>query len=141
MRLRAPVFRLAVIVSLIAAAPALAQGQFPTPMQQGGVIYISGGVGDDEIATMKAVVNAYNLLISNSEKDGSFTAGIDVTIRDGHGGVVLDAKDTGPLLYVKLPPGDYTLDALYHGVENVREATVGPKRPTEVNFLWPTLGG
>jgi hypothetical protein len=143
MCLRAPVSRLMVLAALTAvvAAPALAGGQFPVPMQQGDVIYISGGVGDDEIAAMKAVVNAYDLLISNSEKDGSYTAGIDVTIRDGHGGVVLDAKNTGPLLYVKLPPGDYTLDALYHGVENVKETTIGAKRPTEINLIWPVFSG
>jgi hypothetical protein len=120
------------------AAPASAE---LSPMQQGEVIYISGGIGDDEIAAMKESIGAYNLLISNSEKDGSYTAGIEAIIRDGRGQVVLDAKNTGPLLYVKLPPGDYTLDALYHGVENVKETTIGPKRPTEINLIWPTFDG
>lgn len=135
---RIPRLLAAVLLTAGATAPAFAE---LAPIQQGAVTYISGGIGDDEITVMKASVNAYNLLISNSEKDGSFTAGIEMTIRDGHGRVVLDAKDTGPLLYVKLPPGDYTLDVLYRGVENVRETTIGPKRPAEVNFIWPVLGG
>lgn len=126
----------AVLLAMGAVAPAFAE---LSPIQQGAVTYISGGVGDDEIAAMKSSIGAYNLLISNSEKDGSFTAGIDVVIRDGHGQAVLNARNTGPLLYVKLPPGDYTLDAIYRGVENVRDATIGSKRPTEINFIWPTV--
>jgi hypothetical protein len=128
----------AVLLTVGAVAPAFAD---LLPVQQGAVTYISGGIGADEIEIMKSSIGAYNLLVSNSEKDGSFTAGIDITIRDGHGRVVLNAKDTGPLLYVKLPLGDYTLDALYHGVENVRDVTIGPKRPNEANFIWPVLGG
>ncbi len=128
----------AVLLTAGVAAPAFAE---LVPVQQGAVTYITGGIGDDEIAAMKASIGAYNLLISDAEKDGSYTAGIDVTIRDGHGQIVLSAKNTGPLLYVKLPPGDYTLDALYHGVESVRDVTIGPKHPTEANFIWPVLGG
>lgn len=140
LRFRFPRLSAAILLT-ICSAPAFAGLPFPTPVQQGEVTYITGGIGDDEIEAMKASVGAYNLLISNAEKDNSFTAGIDVTIRDGHGQVVLDAKDTGPLLYIKLAPGDYTLDALYHGVENVKDITIVPGRSTEINLVWPTLGG
>ena len=139
MSLHIPISGLLILVLLAGAASA--QQPFPIPVQQGAVTYITGGIGDDEIAAMKASIGAYNLLISDSEKDGSYTAGIDVTIRNGHGQIVLNAKNTGPLLYVKLAPGDYTMDAMYHGVENVRDVTIGPKRPTEVNFIWPVFGG
>ena len=133
------VSRLAAVALLTAgvAAPALAGTSFPMPVQQGQVTYISGGIGDDEIAAMKASAGAYDLLISNAEKDGSYTAGIDVILRDGRGQVVLSAKDTGPLFYVKLAPGEYTLDANYHGVERVRDVAITPHHPAEIHLIWP----
>jgi hypothetical protein len=67
---------------------------------------------------------------------GLLKSAIDIVIGDGRGQVVLDAKNAGPLLNLKLPPGDYTL---CRGVENVKETTIGQKRPTEINLIWPTF--
>jgi hypothetical protein len=123
------------------AVPALAQTQFPMPVQQGEVTYITGGIGQDEAQAMRASASAYNLLVSNARNDGSFTAGIDVIIRDGHGQTVLMAKDTGPLFYVRLPPGAYTMDALYNGIEKVKDVVIAPHRPAQINLIWPEMAG
>jgi hypothetical protein len=141
MRVTVPTLAAVAFLTASVTAPVLAGTPFPMPIQQGEVTYISGGIGDDEIAAMKASAGAYDLLVSNAEKDGSYTAGIDVVLRDGRGQVVLSAKNTGPLLYVKLAPGDYTLDANYHGVERVRDVAITPHRPAEIHLIWPEVDG
>lgn len=143
MSLRFSVPRLAAVALLTAgvSAPALAEAPFPMPIQQGDVTYITGGIGEDEAEAMRASASAYNLLVTNARRDGSFTAGIDVVIRDGHGQTVLMAKDTGPLFFVRLPPGAYTMDALYNGIEKVKDVVIAPHRPAEISLIWPEMAG
>ena len=85
----------------------------PMPVHRGQISYITGGIGEDEEDAMKAAAGDYNLLISNAEKDGEFTAGTNLVIRDAKGNEVLRARNTGPLFYAQLPPGRYVVDANY----------------------------
>ena len=109
----------------------------PVPVHRGEVTYLTGGIGADEEDAMKAAASNYNLLISNAERDGEFTAGTDLVIRDAKGREVLSARNTGPLFYAQLPAGRYIVDATYNGVERVRSITVGGRNPADIHLIWP----
>ena len=125
---------LAVTVAVGCAASAHA---FPMPVHEGQITYITGGIGDDEEDAMKAAAHDYDLLISNAESNGEFTAGADLLIRDANGRAVLQAHDAGPLFYAQLPPGAYVVDATYDGIERVRDVTIGNRGPADVHLIWP----
>jgi hypothetical protein len=130
---------LAAVVAIGYAAPVFAAPTVPMPVHQGHITYITGGIGDDEQQAMEASAHDYNLLISNAEKDGSFTAGTNLVIRDAKGQEVLQTHNTGPLFYAQLPPGDYVVDATFNGVERVRDVSVKGSHPAELHLIWPQM--
>ncbi len=134
--------RYGVRIALLAAsvtmscAPAFAQA-LPRPHDQGGITYITGGIGDTERNALEASKRDYNLHITDSEKDGAFMAGIDLVIQARGGREILQVHNTGPLFYAQLPPGDYTIHAAYKGVQLVKEAKIGDKGGSEIQLVWP----
>jgi hypothetical protein len=126
----------AAMVTVGCAVPALAESMLPQPVHEGDVTYITGGIGADETQALEASAGSYDLQISNAEKNGDFTAGTDLVIWAKNGREVLQARNTGPLLYAQLPPGDYVIDATYKGVERVRDAKVGGKGATGIHLIW-----
>jgi hypothetical protein len=123
-------------VAVACSAPAFA-AIMPQPLHQGNVTYITGGIGEAETQAIKASARGYDLQISNAEKDGAYTAGADVVIRTKDGQEVLLARNTGPLVYAQLPPGDYIIQANYNGVQRVADAKVPAKGATGVHLIWP----
>ena len=80
-----------------------------TPIDNGQVQYISGGVGDADMMAMETEAHAYNLKILFSA-EGKYIANVGVNIVDGKGNSLLDIVAEGPLLLVKLPPGRYMVN-------------------------------
>jgi hypothetical protein len=136
-KIRDGVFAVAFAVGC--AAPAFAGAMPPQPIHQGQASYITGGIGEDEQQAIEASARDYNLLISNAEKDGEFTAGTDFTITNRHGQEVLRAHDTGPLFYAQLPPGDYVIHATYNGAQRVRDVSITGKSPSDIHLIWPDI--
>ena len=86
----------------------------PTPIDNGKVLYISGGVGDSSMERMQAEQQGYNLkllFVAGPE----YIAAVNVKITDGKGGDVLEARADGPVLLVKMPPGRYNVQATAAG--------------------------
>jgi len=128
---------LAATVAIGCGACALGAHAAPMPVHRGQITYITGGIGADEEDAMKAASGDYNLLISNAEKDGEFTAGTNLVIRDARGNEVLHAQNTGPLFYAQLPAGHYVVDATYDGIERIRNVTVGAQSSANIHLIWP----
>lgn len=94
----------------------------PMPREQGGVAYVSGGVGQDEMDAMRGVASNYNLRLMFIEQGGAYVSDVDTRIRSASGAVALAVVSEGPLLYVRLPRGKYQVTASYNGV--VRKSTL-----------------
>lgn len=94
-------------------------------MKSYGNEYITGGVGFDEREAMEAMAEEYNMKAVFALASGNFIADIAVTITKPTGEKVLETVSTGPWLYVKLPPGAYSVKALYKGTEKIRTINVG----------------
>jgi hypothetical protein len=91
----------------------------------GGVTYITGGIGDEEITQLKASKKDYNLHILVNAQGGAFISDVDVNIADGTGTTILTARGAGPYFYAKLVPGSYTV--------TVNDATQSKKFALKVN--------
>ena len=124
-------------LAVCAAGPAFAEfhGHY------GDVPYASGGITSDEADAMRAQARDYSLEITMAAPSpfpgyNDFVAGTAVRVTDGHGIVVLDAPNAGPILLADLSPGTYTVEAADNGQVQTRHVRVGPRGRTQLTFLW-----
>ena len=76
-----------------------------------GVTYINGGVGDEEVAELKAKAKEFNLQVLLNAPKGEFISGVTLNILDSTGAQLVSISDAGPYVYARLPAGTYTLEA------------------------------
>jgi hypothetical protein len=124
----------------VLSLPAFADPALPQPVHQGNVTYISGGVGAGEQHALEADAHNYDLAITNANKTGDFTLNTALDIRAKNGRDILQAADTGPLFYAKLPPGNYVIHATNEGQQRTREVKIAPNHTTDVHLVWPQQG-
>lgn len=114
-----------------ATAANVPAGQAATPA------YISGGVGDEELAEMRSRAKEFNLRLLFAEKQtGSYMAGVKVTIESAGGGKVLDAQADGPLFYTNLPSGNYRITAEANGQKQSRTIAIPKNASREWSVYW-----
>lgn len=128
-----------VLLSLCSTlVPAYADdANLPEIKTQGTVTYLSGGIGSDETAAIKAASPNYSLTLQFSASTGAFLAAVVVKITDAGGNVVLDTTSEGPYLLVNLEPGRYTVDAMLDGISRGTEVTIKPGAPQKRSLIWP----
>jgi hypothetical protein len=84
----------------------------PQVHTDGGVRYVSGGVGESGRSELNALSNQFNLhLLFATQGSGDYLAAVRVNILDAHNESVLTAESEGPLFFAQLPPGHYTVEA------------------------------
>lgn len=93
--------------------------------EQNGITYLSGGVGEDEAKAIRQSTG-YNLQMTLSiGAAGKFVPDVEVVIHNAQGQAVLTLREAGPLVYVQLPPGRYSVVASRHGETRRDNAEVG----------------
>jgi hypothetical protein len=127
-------FAVTVVLALLSANLALAQsdpGAPPTPQVRSvnGVDYINGGAGDEARAAIAQVQPGFGLRLLFSNGGGEFLVADHVAVK-GKAGEVFDVDRAGPLLLVRLPPGDYSVAATYEGRTEIRPVKVGAATST-----------
>lgn len=128
---------LAGFIAMLFTAPVLAtDDDMPAPMKQGDIAYITGGVGLEEKEAMEKVAKDYNLHISIAAKSGHYTLADSVIIKGKEGETVLNIKGADPLLYVKLPAGDYKLEVTSEKKTQTGKVTITEGKPTVLHFAW-----
>jgi hypothetical protein len=131
--------RLALLTGIAVASftvPALASPDMPQPVQEGNVMFISGGIGDDERQALEASAKNYNLEITSTDKTGHFMADTNFQITDPNGREIIHIDDAGPLFYAKLPPGAYTIQATNGDRHWKREVKISNGKPTGIHVVW-----
>ena len=98
--------------------------------------YVSGGVSLEERETLRAMTHGDNLQLSFALADGKYLGGAEVTIKDNMGKEILEAAADGPLLFAKLPVGNYTVQATTMGQTLTRNVSIPPKRQAQIHFTW-----
>ncbi|MEO8808182.1 MAG: hypothetical protein ABI433_19040 [Burkholderiaceae bacterium] len=134
---------LAAAVSLGAMADE--PSQLPRERSVGIVSFVSGGVDIDEAHRFEAEFKRFPLAIELFEKEGArevFTASAHVVITDRHGERVFDQVADGPFVLLRLPAGDYRVEASLAGhslaAHPVHVTASGHARTT---FVWPESTG
>lgn len=120
----------------LAAATSSAQEPLLQQRTEGGITFISGGVGADEREALKKVEGDYNLRLLFAARGGEFVADVKVTIQDAKGKTVLEAVSGGPRFFAKLAPGAYRITAVNNGTPMTRTVTISSKRPVSQAFYW-----
>jgi len=124
-------------LALALAAPVLG-ATLPQPKTEHGVTYLSGGIGKDEAAAMKAEAKNYPLsLVFSRGKDNEYAVDVSVAIKNRAGKPVLDAASAGPILLVRVPAGRYRIVATSHGKALQRAVLVKAKGDRQIVFHWP----
>jgi hypothetical protein len=111
----------------------------PPEQYQGGVTYVSGGIGQEEAQAFEAAASQYPLALEFAIKHtphAEYTANVHVIVTDTQGTRVLDTHSDGPFLLAKLPTGRYTVTAERHHETLTRTIHVANHKPTHVMFLW-----
>ncbi|MGG7647704.1 carboxypeptidase regulatory-like domain-containing protein [Pseudomonas sp. ES4] len=106
--------------------------------QQNGITYLSGGIGEDEAKAIQQA-QGYNLHMTFSiGAEGKYVPDVNLVIQKDPGQPVLTLSEVGPLVYVQLPPGKYTVVATRNGEERRDTAEVGSGAARNLVFHWNT---
>ncbi|MEE4378660.1 MAG: carboxypeptidase-like regulatory domain-containing protein [Candidatus Competibacteraceae bacterium] len=102
------------------------------------VAYISGGIGDQEQAALKAMANEFNLnLVFAVEEGGNYLSNVAVRVYDAQGYLTLDVLSNGPMFYASLPAGQYKVEVSGFGETYQQNVDVKESGQESVNFTWP----
>ncbi len=105
--------------------------------------YVTGGVGEDEERDIIASKPNYNLYVMSANETGNFMGDARVVIARKQGEameIVLDVV-SGPLLYVALPVGTYTLSASLGAQSKRVNFKIKEKgTPPNIHLGWKTSG-
>ncbi|MDO9048133.1 MAG: carboxypeptidase regulatory-like domain-containing protein [Methylobacter sp.] len=110
------------------------------PQTQGEVMFVTGGVGENERNAMQAMRAEYNLSLLFSVKDtGEYLSDVKVRIADSRGNTLMESVSDGPMLFAKLKPGRYIVSADRDG--QVIHKKIMVKQQTALSFTWPQEQG
>lgn len=102
-----------------------------------GISYVSGGIGEDSEAQLKAREKEFNLKLIFTLIEGNYLADVGVRITDAAGKTVVEHVADGPFFLAKVPAGAYTVTATYSGKTQTRKVKVGERLHTEY-LRWPS---
>ncbi|TWC14905.1 MULTISPECIES: carboxypeptidase regulatory-like domain-containing protein [unclassified Pseudomonas] len=106
------------------------------PLQQNGITYLSGGIGEDEARAIRQA-QGYNLHMTFAVgPENKYIPDVQVTIHNASGQTLLTLDDAGPLVYVQLPPGKYAVMATRNGEERRDTADIGNGAARNLVFHW-----
>lgn len=74
-----------------------------------GITYLSGGIGDEELAQLKAQEETYNLRLQISGPYGAYLSDVWMTL-SADGKTLVSMNDAGPYVYMLVPAGKYQID-------------------------------
>lgn len=108
------------------------------PRTEGGVTFVSGGIGQEGLDAIDAAKSGYNLrLLFAIQGTGTYLADVRVKLLDQKGNTLLDTVSEGPYFLAKVSPGHYKVIAENQGKAISKPAEVSPKGAVSLSFYWP----
>jgi hypothetical protein len=111
----------------------------PVAHDNHGVAYVTGGVGQDEVAAFRGLASGYNMRATFTTGSGEYLSGVAVQVARSDGTVVFNATSDGPYLFARLPQGRYRLTATLDGAQRSRELYVPARGGVRLTMVWPLL--
>ena len=81
-----------------------------TVMSNGTMKYVTGGVGQEELAQLKSLEKDFNIQMLIASTKGTFLSDATVRVVDTKDTVLFTVQNAGPYFYLYLPPADYILE-------------------------------
>lgn len=119
-----------------------AEGSLPPVQMQGHAEFLSGGIGKDETDAIKRAAGSWPLMLEFAQLSaghGEYISDAQVIIKDAAGQTVLDTVAEGPYMLVKLPPGKYSVEAVYQLKTLRRQVSLQKGQSRKISLLWPAL--
>lgn len=117
---RANALILAVLTASAGVTSAQPSASTPADTPQRGastIPYVMGGIGADDVARMRSLAPQFNVHLRFQDgADGAALADVKVVLLNARRERMLRVVSEGPLLYMRLPPGQYYLEAIYQGI-------------------------
>lgn len=107
----------ATIVGMVVYAMSMysAEENFLKRESQGGIAFLSGGVGQHERDLLKEMGKGYSLKLTFSNRKGEYLSNVMVTLFDHKDEKIFFTVSFGPWLFIDLPAGMYHLEASFQG--------------------------
>ncbi|MCU0805558.1 MAG: hypothetical protein MUF79_10795 [Burkholderiales bacterium] len=126
----APAIALAILCSGTAAAAV-------SGIAAGGVVFLSGGIGETERQEMLTREPEFDLTIWTALKGScAFVVPERLWITDAKGKAVFEMEPEGPITYLHLGPGRFSVNAMYSGVTVTQPVTIPAVGRRNVFFYW-----
>ena len=105
-----------------ATAPAVQHGP-------AGTEYLNGGSGEEERAAMATRQSEFPFKVVMSGAGGQFVVADKLSVSTPQG-ELLAIRDAGPIVMIKLPPGQYNLEATWQGKTERRSVRLATSAQT-----------
>ena len=101
------------------------------------VRYVTGGMTPEERKEMKKLAPRFpiHLFFAAKGHEGP-VEGVNVTVRNVEGTVILKQKSQGPLFFVEVIGGRYTIDAEYDGETQSETKDLTGRRYLQLRFIF-----
>ena len=103
----------------------------------GGEPYATGGIGSGERDVLLKRRQDFNVWVTTAaKKSGAYLADVRIKVVDAASRVVLETTLDGPLLFIGLKPGQYSVEATLEKQKQVRAVAVGAQGRHELHFYF-----
>ncbi len=103
--------------------------------KQQGTRYVTGGMTEEENKQMGKLAERFPMhIVFTAPGQDEPVKGVNVTVRDIRGTVLLQAKSEGPLFFVDVIGGRYTVDAEYAGEKQSQTKDLTGRRYLRLRF-------
>ncbi len=124
------------LVVWCAVTAAIAHAAPENVMTQGGVTFVSGGIGLDARQRMQALEPQFNGKLVFTLTEGNYLSDVDVSVRDAAGKTLIKHVADGPFMLIRLPAGKYSVTAIYDGRTQVRQVQLRDGRLHTEYLRW-----
>jgi hypothetical protein len=134
------VFNIFNVVTILLALNLVTTAQAAPPqirISAGGLNYMTGGIGHDEVLEMRPFAKKFtlNLLFSEGATGRSVTD-VNVNIYNEQDEMVFRVRGAKPVLYVNLPAGTYTILANNNGLKLRHKLSIEENINQKVILNW-----
>jgi hypothetical protein len=107
----------AIIVGMVVFAMSIysAEENFLKKGSEGGIAFLSGGIGQHEREILKKMGKDYSLKLIFSNRKSEYLSDVMVTVFNHKDEKILFTVSFGPWLFIDLPSGMFNLEASFQG--------------------------
>lgn len=104
---------------------------------ESGLNFVNGGISQEEAAQIRRNAKSFSLqVLFTGGAVGGWLTDVSMMILDGNSNTIFWKKNSGPLLYIDLPAGDYQVIGRYNGERQSKLITLTGEKPQRVILNW-----